>query len=782
MIASSDTQAADGDTTDAAPTAYATLSDSELGAKQKLLEEARVSSQAAFDEKREASAVLKEKLAKLRSSETIKKCEIRELKAKLTVAKITGESVDAIESDIETLSVALKYISAGISDFKDKCASVEAERQVKLDERNACVASLAELKKELKRRKDGKQQTIVVVKKANDAPVSLPSGNKRKLSSVSSDDSAKRIKQDTEEVDVVQNGHVKDENGHVEMDSTPEIDESNVAALAKAKEEAELATAKEEAALAKAKAKEEAALAKAKAKEEAALAKEEAALAKAKAKEEAELAKAKAKEEAEIAKAKAKEEAAAAKAKAKEEAAAAKAKAKEEAELAKAKLKEEAAAAKADAMEDDQAAITVHASEDDNSSSRVSVQQDEIDESNKNTCRRANAQLNVVLARGERQALVDWTRICPLYNRIEYKLAGVDVDNVYNEVCVLGEGYQLAIWSGDLLAVLDVARRHLFYTQQLAVTNTLEQCPLTEMLLSGIMCDTLDEEAIEVDADTLRLECETMKKELSRERVRRENKKSESELSELQEKIDAKLDSVSYCSHQTPHEAVLAALGVQGCSQRRTTAASLWRNFTTISSQLRINGDHVYNVGVFKQWIACIAMCFLHPTETTNLKAPDVSLLDAALASAQQRVTVSLPDVSVQPLRVNCLPFGRHVSSNETLLYLVRTILEALFRHVVLPRLSDDASAEPALTVDSLFDIVLKRLHVESLMSTRAYMAEYNSNALRHYNVRGRDDLARCAAERAMWRQVRDELASGLRVPTCHETLRFVNMLFPYHY
>jgi hypothetical protein len=151
---------------------------------------------------------------------------------------------------------------------------------------------------------------------------------------------------------------------------------------------------------------------------------------------------------------------------------------------------------------------------------------------------------------------------------------------------------------------------------------------------------------------------------------------------------------------------------------------------------------------------------------------------------------------------VDTLPYGRHLTNNESILYLVRAVLEALWKGVVKPRLdavaSDDllkvtevdrstTDLEKRATVDLLFDEVIKQLQAQRSLSSDEYDEMYASST-KQFGGKAARTHNTIACMQKKWAAVRYEMYEEIHSKEVMEimempaTLIFMNVLFPSYY
>ena len=420
---------------------------------------------------------------------------------------------------------------------------------------------------------------------------------------------------------------------------------------------------------------------------------------------------------------------------------------------------------------------------------------------------------------------VDWTQVSTIDVHTEHRLSSAKGTknnlhsyNVINEVSILGNGFHLMMSSSEVVAALSKATHYLFFEQQFGAQNDSKVLNTINTLLAGCNYDA----APQLDSatfGTLDLERKILEKKMS------ELKSAKGDDKLNPDQLRAKYDEMKCELEKSSNRA-----GDSDGNTMRTTASHLLSKIRLIQGQMMPDGTPMYDYEALKYWMLCIAAMFTHPIETIEGEILEVEK-KAIIAQKMEPFSV-VPKQSDEwekenkPLPANHLPFGRHVTSNETLLYLIRCVQQAMVDHAVARASSaeeedaeqddqedgDDYFSEGSgngystsksppsrdsngllcipryetVSGSTLLSLVKNLLIKESRMSERELNAFYKWNELRAYNER-RDTLKkRYERERKEMNNIRDEikewLARGKSVALSARTSLFLNCMFPHHY
>ena len=394
-----------------------------------------------------------------------------------------------------------------------------------------------------------------------------------------------------------------------------------------------------------------------------------------------------------------------------------------------------------------------------------------------------------------------------------------------DEMEIFGVGYMIAFAGSELTHLLHQSKKYFYDLSRLSFAGC-RGSPLLLKLLSNPLGAYNDRPEIAVTERTRSLEqsvVEALEGHLrtSRSKNGSERKGFEVKLEKLKERSGEEKDFAG-----------------EGRNFGGTNTSSvLWHNVNCILNELDRLGENVHNREMFDVWVSITVLSFLHPTETLYRPPLDFNEMIEKFISHQNAVpSTFLPeegdekvrekkwkDISdKQPMKLesNRLPFGRHLTSNELLLYFVRTVLETIYKKFVIPRsmyylaskdtkpwafmeAADEkkkANVAKALTLNAklqtqdvdlgyetddaendiysvgevedcvedliesreLSDAVLKRLQYERQYSDRTYYAKYALNEHRWHNMRAEDEKPLALAERMAWKAIREELLKTL--------------------
>jgi len=448
---------------------------------------------------------------------------------------------------------------------------------------------------------------------------------------------------------------------------------------------------------------------------------------------------------------------------------------------------------------------------------------------------------------------VNWMRAAPVDYGTRHRMQPVEGNqhhslDVGKDVKVLGTGYQILFHGSEMTYLLVRARAHLLQALQFGTSRAGEKnmsSPLLWCLLSNSVGGYADAVEGKASKSTLKVEQQLIK------RIEKHISSSRKKESAEKRGFEAFLEDA-----KTRHAKETEVLGDSLSRNYSNTASILWDNMRTALNGTDLVGRPMYDANLLRSWLLIIALSFLHPTETLY-KAGDYvpmlteryalqkecpSLLDKLKAKDEEWATMQQQDDT--ELLVNTLPFGRHLTAREYLLYLVRVVLEAMYKTFVIPRAAyyravkdgdawnhlkegkpdaqkmdeaiealekdrelnegpctgDEADGEGSfgeleesllpLTPVMLTAAVFSRLAYERHYSDRMHTAKYAMNQHRWYNTRVVEHKARGKAEVLAWLTIRRELYCAVHEPSdelrqalqSQETCFFVNTLFPFHY